>query len=336
MPPLLSRWALRLGLLLAHLFVIDAATGVDLDEAARRAHEQVPRLRRLESERWTRTGEQLLRAAASPPPRRDLAYEWNQYGSSDSNQYNGNQQQYHQDANGNYYEPWNSDLTETDFGFDVRSYSFKYTGCHDVGHWSQGQEEVATRYATFRLCPTESCTSASTFGCQSDYGEYIVPVDLLVTSLMEHNRARVAGYCEYCESCATVESYKHFFSEISIEKQYVVNYAETKFQTWCAGTFRRVVCSVCAALARPRQVSCPSHNHFDSQRMATRVVTPCPLTMTARIYPPRKFAEVDSIVLSLSLRPPLESEHILNFAHAVKPCGRKCGTATMRRPTVSD
>jgi hypothetical protein len=54
---------------------------------------------------------------------------------------------------------------------------------------------------------------------------------------MEHNQARVAGYCEYCESCATVESYKQFFSEVSIQKQYVVNYAKAKFETWCSRTF---------------------------------------------------------------------------------------------------
>jgi hypothetical protein len=233
----LSRLALGLTLWANH-WVTTAAT-VALDEAARRAHEEVPQLRQRETERWTRTEELLVHgasAAREPDAPRDLAYEWNQYGSGSSNQYDTSQQ-YQQDANGNYYEPWDPDLTETDFGFDVRSYSFKYTGCHDLGHWWQGQEETATRYATFRLCPTETCSAYSTFGCQSDYGEYIVPVDLLVTSLMEHNQARVAGYCEYCESCATVESYKQFFSEVSIQKQYVINYAKAKFETWCSRTF---------------------------------------------------------------------------------------------------
>eukprot|EP00977_Amphora_coffeiformis_P000989 scaffold212_cov173-Amphora_coffeaeformis.AAC.15 len=195
------------------------ATG-RLEDDARQAHDEIEGLRKKENERWTKVQKKLLES--SRPYERSLE----DYYQSNNNQYNVYQQN-------SMYGMWNASMSEVDFGFDITSYSFKYTGCHDVGYkWKSG--ENPSRYATFRLCPTNSCSGKSTWGCKSDYGEYIVPVDLLVSSLIEHNEARVRGYCEYCQRCAAVESYKLFAGEVLMHKEYVLSYAQQRFSTWCA------------------------------------------------------------------------------------------------------
>ena len=192
-----------------------------LDEIARQAHEEIPLLRRQEHDRNLIFERKILEQSISH--QREL-YQDSQYY---TNQYNG--YQYDQ------YQGWNPSMAETEFGFDITRYSFKYTGCHDVGQ-TINADGSPSRYATFRLCPTESCSAMSTWGCKSDYGEYIVPVDLLVASLIEHNQARVLGYCEYCQNCAAIESYSQFATEVLLHKQYVLSYAQQKFAKWCART----------------------------------------------------------------------------------------------------
>lgn len=224
-------------------FAVAAATTKtrrsSLEAAAQKAHNEIPTLRRQEHDMWVKLQERLLEAA-EPYQQNDSHHHDQQqqqqqhqremYGQNAeyrANQYNGYQP--------SSYQTWDPYLAENDFGFDIREYSFKYTGCHDVGHTLQ-YDPAPSRYATFRLCPTDSCSAQSTWGCQSNYGEYIVPADLLLTSLIEHNQARVTGYCEYCHKCAALESYKQFFSETSMHKEYAVSYADNKFQTWCTRT----------------------------------------------------------------------------------------------------
>ena len=269
--------------ILAGLLLVVCSTKADvttssyirLRDAANQAHRDIPALRRADQQHWrthvqstilqvalhekqqqeqqqqqqqqqTRRLEDYYynryytnRADASVQEQVDQQYDATQYGSYGSFEQYGDFQLYD--------NLWDPSMAETEFGFDITHYSFKYTGCHDVGQRWQQAETRPTRYATFRLCPSDACSGRSTFGCKTNYGEYIVPVDVLVISLIEHNQARVTGYCQYCERCAALESYKQFASEILMHKQYILNYADTRFKSWCSRTFSRMLglCKVC-------------------------------------------------------------------------------------------
>ena len=207
------------------------AASSNLQEVARQVHDEIPHLRRKERQRRADLESSLLKN--SRPYNRlleDYGQAQYQYG---SNQYNANRQNPYYGYAQEEYQMWDPYLTEEEFGFDITGYSFKYTGCHDVGRKLKSSGD-ASRYATFRLCPTDTCSGKSTWGCKSDYGEYIVPVDLLVMSLIEHNQARVTGYCEYCQNCAALESFNEFAAEILMHRDYILGNAKQKFSTWCS------------------------------------------------------------------------------------------------------
>lgn len=214
----------RLFWLILSMKTCHAAVSASLKEAARLAHEENPVLRKQEHERRVELEKKFMKE--SIPNERGL--EDAQNAEYSSNQYNG--YQYGQ------YQDWDPSMAEEEFGFDITGYSFKYTGCHHVGRTIKA-DGSPSRYATFRLCPTETCTGRSTFGCKKDYGEYVVPVDLLVTSLIQHNEARVIGYCTYCQHCAAIESYSQFSTEVLLHKEYILSYAQQRFSRWCSRTY---------------------------------------------------------------------------------------------------
>jgi hypothetical protein len=130
------------------------------------------------------------------------------------------------------YSYWDHNLVQKDFGFYISSYSFKYTGCHNVV--DKDNAMYMERYATFRLCPSSSCYEWKTNGCSSNsnYGEYAVPLHLYLSALVDYHQGRVVTFCDYCQSCAMVEAYKSFVHDMMLRQLYIVQYAKTQFQSW--------------------------------------------------------------------------------------------------------
>jgi hypothetical protein len=181
-----------------------------------------------------------------------LLSENSQYGEySDYNNNNdessgsGSQQQQEYDDDG--YSSWNHNMVQQEFGFYITAYSFKYTGCHNVVDKENSYPEKMQRFVTFRLCPTQSCFEWKANGCSgggsnhnnNNYGEYAVPLNYYLSALLEYNQGRVLSFCEYCQSCAMIESYKSFFYDMILRKQYTVQYAKAQFQTWLSSSSRK-------------------------------------------------------------------------------------------------
>ena len=143
------------------------------------------------------------------------------------------------DYNGNY--DLNEDMTTNEaFGFDISSYSFHYTGCSAIKAYNDdvaADESTETvlrtnRMATFRLCPTDTCSSNSFDGCNSNYGEYVVSMDDFLLAMVQLQEDRVVSYCEYCEDCAGVESFKNFYSEFQYKHEQILQTSENSYSSF--------------------------------------------------------------------------------------------------------
>jgi hypothetical protein len=72
----------------------------------------------------------------------------------------------------------------------LAGYSIKFQGCHHVQQWNddaQGEDDIkilTQRLVRFRLCPSNACTSGATFGCDSNYGDYVVDMETYVGAYM--------------------------------------------------------------------------------------------------------------------------------------------------------
>jgi hypothetical protein len=146
------------------------------------------------------------------------------------------------DADDYFSSNWdyNADMSNADYGFDIGSYSLKYTGCSTVETYNAdqanegGSSSVLTsqRFATFRLCPTDSCSSNKYEGCSSNYGDYVVSLDQFLAAMVALNEDRVVGYCEYCQECAAIESFHKFYYETTSKKTIVLSTAKQTYQSW--------------------------------------------------------------------------------------------------------
>ena len=212
------------------LYEVSAKTGYsDVMKQAIKASQGVPALREKESQRRAEF-QTKMQNLAEPKSDRML-----------QNNYNGNQQDgeggywYGNDWN-NYY--WNQDMQEEGFGFDISAYSIKYTGCHTVETYNENlaandmfETVLGTqRYATFRLCPADRCNTYNRWGCDRDYGEYVVPLDLYIESIVGYGQQRVMAYCEFCEDCAAREAYRSFAQSQINQMQYDMQKAEELYQ----------------------------------------------------------------------------------------------------------
>lgn len=89
---------------------------------------------------------------------------------------------------GNYDEiDWDS--IDTSY---LAGYSLKFQGCHHVQQWNdEAQDEegsikiMTQRLVRFRMCPTDSCSSVTTRGCDKNYGDYLVDMETYVEAYME-------------------------------------------------------------------------------------------------------------------------------------------------------
>ena len=112
-----------------------------------------------------------------------------------------------------YYNKYEGDLDYDNFQFDVSSYSFKYVKCQTIRTFSNNIAEYQgdgympktvlerEQFVVFRFCPTAYCSTESNYGCESDYGEYILLLSEYLSAMKDYNDDRLQAYCNYCEQC---------------------------------------------------------------------------------------------------------------------------------------
>lgn len=163
----------------------------------------------------------------------------NFYSYEQNNGYGGYSANDYADIWANEYS-WNNEMEEGQFGFQISNYAIKFTQCATVETFNDELADdefsdtvlAAQRFAIFRLCPKSQCSSYSTNGCTSNYGEYIVAMDQYLAAILEQEEERVVNYCTYCQTCADLQAYKAFWNEIEYRRQAALAQAKANYEYW--------------------------------------------------------------------------------------------------------
>lgn len=88
----------------------------------------------------------------------------------------------------------------------VSGFSIKFQGCHHISQWNDEADEdedvrIATkRLVRFRLCPTEYCSIDKAAGCTSEYGDYVIDMNIYLEAFTESVTEYNTAQCEYLEA----------------------------------------------------------------------------------------------------------------------------------------
>ena len=128
---------------------------------------------------------------------------WSNYGWNNWNNKNGTQED----------DIW-SDGTNTSYVTEsLRDFSIKYSGCRSLTSFMSVEDEsdtsplITQNFATYRLCPSESCSDDSWNGCKSVYGEYMMSIEDFLTIQEDYLLEAFEQQCEYCENCMYFETW---------------------------------------------------------------------------------------------------------------------------------
>jgi len=91
---------------------------------------------------------------------------------------------------------------------DISTYAVKFQKCQFIKAYSDDLAENQNsdtvlglkRFAIFRLCPDNSCSS-----CSSNYGEYMVDLETYLEATVEYQTKNQEEMCKACEECAVEE-----------------------------------------------------------------------------------------------------------------------------------
>jgi len=119
------------------------------------------------------------------------------------------------------------DVDYGDFNFDASNFSVKYSGCavisqlNGLGAEDGGEDEEngniysTKKFVTFRMCPSDTCSDSSFYGCKSNYGEYMILMEDYLDAFVEYKEKVFEYYCDYCEQCLYFE--KYFYGSRNLE-----------------------------------------------------------------------------------------------------------------------
>jgi hypothetical protein len=117
-------------------------------------------------------------------------------------------------------EEYYYDGDDTTFGsdlenvFDFSNYALKYSRCQLVQRFSEravkrGEYSAMTKdnLVVLRLCPSSSCSSNTSGGCSSGYGEYVISLKDYLATMMDYEAYKQESYCDFCSYCSTGSYY---------------------------------------------------------------------------------------------------------------------------------
>mmetsp|Transcript_3694 Transcript_3694/g.4920 ORF Transcript_3694/g.4920 Transcript_3694/m.4920 type:complete len:611 (+) Transcript_3694:31-1863(+) len=92
--------------------------------------------------------------------------------------------------------------------------AIKYTGCQNIQRWDDtmaaGGESpfLMDRFVMFRLCDANKCSSYNKWGCNSNYGEYVIPMEDYLSLMADYHFQQYSRYCQTCYLCSKLDYYK--------------------------------------------------------------------------------------------------------------------------------
>lgn len=96
-----------------------------------------------------------------------------------------------------------------DFGINITEYALRYIGCQNVHQYSDdlAEDEDSTtvlgmnRFVIVRLCPQDECSNYHHYGCNSGFGDYLIPMEDYLQTMAEDYFQEYQNYCETCYYC---------------------------------------------------------------------------------------------------------------------------------------
>jgi hypothetical protein len=96
----------------------------------------------------------------------------------------------------------------------VANYSLKFQGCYNIPKWNDevdGEDDVRVSNSALvrvRLCPTNTCSQESAYGCKEGYGDYVIDMATFLQAYFESVQQDQEYNCQYeeqygdCAACA--------------------------------------------------------------------------------------------------------------------------------------
>mmetsp|Transcript_21922 Transcript_21922/g.36233 ORF Transcript_21922/g.36233 Transcript_21922/m.36233 type:complete len:492 (-) Transcript_21922:72-1547(-) len=94
---------------------------------------------------------------------------------------------------------------------DLTNYAMKYVGCQNIKSFSDdlaqdGDSETVlgvNKFVVFRLCEASQCSTYNKYGCQDNFGEYLIEMEYYLAIMAEYHYQTYLQYCDTCIDCMT-------------------------------------------------------------------------------------------------------------------------------------
>jgi len=96
---------------------------------------------------------------------------------------------------------------------DLAEMAIKYTGCQNIKRWDDDMAAggdsplMMDRFVMFRLCDADQCSAYNDWGCNSNYGEYLIPMEDYLSLMAEYHFQQFSRYCKTCYLCSKLDYY---------------------------------------------------------------------------------------------------------------------------------
>jgi hypothetical protein len=97
------------------------------------------------------------------------------------------------------------------YPLNLTDYAMKYVGCQNIKSFSDDladDEDSSTvlgvnKFVVFRLCQASQCSTYNQYGCQDNFGEYLIEMEYYLQIMAEYHYQTYLTYCETCVACMT-------------------------------------------------------------------------------------------------------------------------------------
>lgn len=100
-----------------------------------------------------------------------------------------------------------------DESVDLAGFALKYVGCQNVHTWNddlvtEGSNPLAmNRFVIFRLCKANDCSAYNKWGCNFNFGEYVIPMEDYLAIMAEYHFEQFGRFCKTCYRCMHLDYY---------------------------------------------------------------------------------------------------------------------------------
>lgn len=100
-----------------------------------------------------------------------------------------------------------------DNSVDLSEFALKYVGCQNVHTWNdnlaggRNSPLAMNRFVMFRLCKANDCSTYNKWGCNYNYGEYVIPMEDYLAIMSEYHFEQYDRFCKTCYRCMHLDYY---------------------------------------------------------------------------------------------------------------------------------